>query len=296
VTTWRPVAAGEAPPDVRIERGRVLSVPFEGPEHTARVFASPGGLTIAVNGVARYGITEGSSIMVDAEPSARPEDVQLYLTGAAFGAILHQRSLFPLHGSALLVGGKAVALTGPSRMGKSTLAAFLAKRGYPLLTDDVAVMTSVGPAKTAMWPGSARLKLDAASLQVVGSSTEDLELAGGNRSKYHFAMQSVDAPDSGLIPVSSVYLIEDGDRVDIQRLSPADAVHTVAASTYCIDFVNLLDRKALWFRLAAEIAAGLKVRRLYRPRGFEHLEEIARTLEQEWHGDGMLDVTLSGGS
>ena len=109
-------------------------------------------------------------------------------------------------------------------------------------------------------------------------------------------MDRDNASESGVIPLSSVYLIEDGDRIEIQRLSPGDAVHTVAESTYCIDFVNLLNRKAAWFRLAAEISAGLKVRRLVRPRGFEHLDAIAGMLEREWHEDGILDSTLSGGA
>lgn len=48
----------------------------------------------------------------------------------------HAGGLF-LHGSAVAIGGRAVAFLGLSRAGKTTLAGAFAKAGHPLLTEDV---------------------------------------------------------------------------------------------------------------------------------------------------------------
>src|SRR4029079_11072076 len=49
-----------------------------------------------------------------------------------------------LHGSAVVIDGRAIAFLGPSRRGKSTLAAGFAKAGYPFLTDDGLILDRDG--------------------------------------------------------------------------------------------------------------------------------------------------------
>ena len=53
------------------------------------------------------------------------------------GAILMQRRLLPLHGSAIAINGKAYAIVGDSGAGKSTLASAFLNKGYQLISDDV---------------------------------------------------------------------------------------------------------------------------------------------------------------
>ena len=53
--------------------------------------------------------------------------VRLYLLGTCMGALLFQRKLLPLHGSAVVINGKAYAFVGDSGAGKSTLAAAFSK-------------------------------------------------------------------------------------------------------------------------------------------------------------------------
>ena len=57
------------------------------------------------------------------------------------GALLIQRKIVPLHGSAIEIDGKAYAVIGESGAGKSTLASAFLSQGYKLLSDDVIAVT-----------------------------------------------------------------------------------------------------------------------------------------------------------
>ena len=68
---------------------------------------------------------------------ANEDHVRLYILGTCMGALLLQRKILPLHGSAIAINGKAYAIVGDSGAGKSTLASAFLNKGYQLLSDDV---------------------------------------------------------------------------------------------------------------------------------------------------------------
>lgn len=81
-----------------------------------------------------------------------------------------------LHASALEVEKQTIAILGTSGQGKSTLAAWFASRGFPLLTDDCLVLRKDGPAQqwlaqpsyhsVRLWPESVNaLGLDESALR-----------------------------------------------------------------------------------------------------------------------------------
>ncbi len=57
------------------------------------------------------------------------------------GTALRLQGKICLHSSVIAVGEYALAIIGAKGAGKSTTAAALAKRGYPILADDIAVLT-----------------------------------------------------------------------------------------------------------------------------------------------------------
>src|SRR5437762_891705 len=63
---------------------------------------------LKLDGVARYLICVGSEIVIDAVPKADPAAIRLFLLGPVFGALLHQRGILPLHGSAISTSKGAV--------------------------------------------------------------------------------------------------------------------------------------------------------------------------------------------
>ena len=103
-----------------------------------RLYDGPDGIQYSASGVldawiepsgrvARYRVSLG----------ARHEDVEHILSGPVTGLAIQLQGDFVLHAAAADVGGFAVAMVADHGYGKSTLAAFFLREGYPLLSDDM---------------------------------------------------------------------------------------------------------------------------------------------------------------
>lgn len=279
-----PQADGGSTADVTIRHRPIAMKRTPGAPYTAQGSMGDDRVDLQVRGVAAYRAVAGTSIEVDPDPSAAPEDVLLYLTGAMLGVTLHLRGAYPLHASCVTLeaGGGGIAFAGPSGAGKSTLVtALLARRGE-LVTDDVAVLFTAAGEGILAWPGARRLKLDDGSLTALRHPVVErrgLESAGGNRGKYHVPVEG----SAGLpTPVAKVYILhEEEGPVRTENLSGMDAVAALVEQTYLLAYASGLGRGSQCFRLAAEVARTVPVARLIRPRGFQHLGPVLDLIEQE---------------
>lgn len=68
------------------------------------------------------------------------QDLITYLTGPVIGCILRLKNKVCLHASVVNINNQAIAFIGEKTAGKSTLIAHLAAKGYPILSDDIAVL------------------------------------------------------------------------------------------------------------------------------------------------------------
>lgn len=86
--------------------------------------------------------SQGNNVWGNWPPNMTLEDTAVYLLGPVLGFVLRLRGKICLHASVICVDNCALALVGPAGSGKSTTAAAFARLGYPILTDDVAAITS----------------------------------------------------------------------------------------------------------------------------------------------------------
>ncbi|MDP4083159.1 MAG: aldolase [Bacillota bacterium] len=84
-----------------------------------------------------FSIEDGKRIVVSPSNGAEEDKIRLYILGTCIGAVLIQKKILALHGSAVVIDGKAYAFIGESGAGKSTIATALMNKGYPLLSDDI---------------------------------------------------------------------------------------------------------------------------------------------------------------
>lgn len=278
---WPTIAqVGEA--DVTITQEPLAGPQAEGAAYSARSIIENGNLRLAVRGVARYWATAGSAIRVDPEPDAKPEDVQLYLTGAVLGAILHQRGLFPLHASCVSLNGRGVALAGPSGAGKSTLVAALVRHGATFVSDDLCVLEPTGDGIPMVRTSAARAKLDQAALVALDHSGGDLSSAGGNRGKYLVPIHTRAGAAAEPVPLHRLFLIRDSEGPPrTERVEGLDAVAALVDETYFLRWAGALGLAEQCFAQAARVARNLQVHRLLRPRGFQHLDSIMELIASE---------------
>lgn len=200
-------------------------------------------LLLHISGIARYRIAGGDTIVVDPEPGVPDRNIRLYLLGSAFGALLHQRGLLPLHANAIEVDGKAVAFMGASGAGKSTLAAWFHDRGHRVISDDVCVVSPSETGRAFAIPGLPRLRLWQDALQATSR-----EAAGYDRSyvgddlwdKFDVPIASDRVPEAP-IDLAAIYLLDQGETAAITRISGVAAAEAVFDHTYRGAFVPMLN-------------------------------------------------------
>ena len=200
-----------------------------------------GGLLLAVPEVGRYLISDGSEIVVEAEPGVPAANVRLFLLGSAMGALLHQRGLLPLHANAVEVEGRAFAFMGESGAGKSTLAAWFHDRGFRIVADDVCVVGFDDGGRAQVRPGISRLRLWREALDATGR-----DVAAYQRSffgddapdKYDVPLAGRCATDAAM-PLAAVYLLERSETLSIEPLAGVAAAEAIFANTYRGSFVPM---------------------------------------------------------
>lgn len=269
--TAPPKVLSEGPADIQIQLAALEPDLAQATVSHARVQIAPGVYQFLIADVARYRVSEGRCIQVDPVAGADPGDVRLWLLGTALGALLHQRGLLPLHVSALALDDTAVAFTGDSGDGKSTLAAALHRRGLPLLTDDVALAVPQAQ-QVLLYPGFPRIKLWRDALDHFGLDHRPLIRDLTRTDKYHLRLQQGFHADA--LPLRHLYVLERSADTAI-RIEPVrghEAISLIQAHTYRAGLVRRLGQDGAHLRQCGRIAQRVRVFRFQRSWDLQRLE------------------------
>lgn len=266
--------------DVLIRRG-VIDAPDRDVPGLA---AHQSGALLVVPGTGRYWMRGGVDMVVEAHPGGSERNLRLYLLGSALAAILHQRSLLPLHANAVEIEGKAVAFMGHSGAGKSTLAAWFHDRGFRLLADDVCVVTFDAAGQPYASPGIPRLRLWGEAIEASGRSAEDYQRSFehyDDYDKYDVPLPNAAAmPDA--LPLARIYSLEKASGAEgaFRELKGIDAVQALAANTYRGSFLKIVGGAERHWRLCMQLVPKVELFAAERIWGFEAFQEQALRLEE----------------
>lgn len=144
-------------PDVYIRQGEIFGSGYTSPA-IMQIEASQGRLLLRGAKSATILVTGGDSVTVEPLPGGDHAAIRQMLLGWAFAGLFHQRSMIPLHGSALCKGDDCFVFCAPSGGGKSTLTASFLKRGFSFLDDNVA-LADFHDGKAFIASGSPELRL-----------------------------------------------------------------------------------------------------------------------------------------
>ena len=273
---------GKGLPDVYIRYGSAPDSLAEAKAKGHYYEASPDQLLLSIERVGKYLISGGKEILIDRAPNVTDEEVRLFLLGSAFGALLHQRGLLPLHAAAFVANSGCVAVVGPSGLGKSTLAAAFRKRGYRIMADDVCVVSINGNGTPLVLPGYPQLKLWADSSRKLGERPESLPRVHPASEKHGLRLQEGFCQESS--PLCHVYVLGTSNTPDfsLTSLKGREKLTAIFDNTYRPHFLNGLGGKTHHFKQCVVVATHAKVSRVTRPSDKFLLDELVELLENDF--------------
>ncbi len=234
-------------------------------------------LLLKIKGVARYLISNGNEITVEIETDARDGDVATFAFGSAMGALLYQRGILALHGSAVCTARGAAIFCGEKGAGKSTTAAALAGRGWEFMSDDVCAV-HLEKGNPVLYPGLARAKLSEDSYaHIYKQSPKDPPISPILK-KYGAFYANRREP----APLYVICVLEtSGARPYIEPIRGAERLSTLSKHIYRPLMHRLMEEPARRFRHYALVAAAAKALRVFRPIDYTQLDEFLGLLEKE---------------
>jgi hypothetical protein len=276
---------GDSPPDAAIRYGEVANSPaFKSLPGNSQVFARPGCRIVAAPGtmciswekVGTFLVDGGTEIIVEPEANVPSEDLEPFLTGPVLSVLLHQRGLFVLHASAVVIDGAAVAFLGAKGDGKSTLAAHLQVRGHRLIGDDI-VPVDLRDNRAAIVSGFPRIKLYNDSITAVGHEPSNFPFIHRFVEKRSFQYAGTFSTDP--VPLHSLYILCEGDKVCLERLGHASTFIEITRHTYMNRYLNALGGESDHFDHCRRLIQKLPVWKLNRPRDFSAMDQVCGLLE-----------------
>jgi hypothetical protein len=239
-------------------------------------------LLLRVKGVARFLMRGGREILFDAEEGHDPGDVTLFLLGTCFAVILQQRGCIVMHASAVSVHGKAMLFCGQSGAGKSTIAAMLCKRGYPLMNDDVCSLRPESGGSFSVTPDGRMLKLWTPSVDHLELAERRGPSVRNNTDKFYLAPPVSERASQR---VGGVYILQglpEGESVSLARLSVVEGMMELKRNSYRPSLVWAMSMEARYFQATAALQADASLYALRRPMDFGLADAVMDLLESHW--------------
>jgi hypothetical protein len=238
-----------------------------------------------IAGTATYCIEDGTKITVSSFHGADEDQIRLYILGTCFGALLLQRKVLPLHGSAVAIKGKAYAFIGDSGAGKSTLASAFLQLGYPLVSDDVIALTVAQDQFPLVTPSYPQQKLWQESLDGFGMENSLYRPIFQRETKFAVPVPAKFYPEP--LPLAGVFELVKSEQETIlmERIRSLERLPLLYRHTYRNSFIARLGLMEWHLEMTAGMVSKLGIYRLHRPfSGFtapEMASLILTTLDKE---------------
>ena len=197
-------------------------------------------------------------------------------------AVCHQGRMV-VHASAIaLADGQAIAFTGVSGRGKSTLAAAFFRAGYRLLSDDCLLLEKrAGTVYAVPAYPTVRLWADSAEHLFPAEAQGDLRISRMAHYTSKNVIRPPDSPATGeALPLRALYLLDNpapDEKVHIQQTGGMAAIMALVEAQFALDVV---DKEAIQRGFAAvrAVARHVPVYRLVYPRSYHSLSPLIQRI------------------
>jgi hypothetical protein len=230
---------------------------------------------------------DGRSLACRPFQCADSESFHVYLLGQALSFALVKGGFEPLHATAVVFEGQAVAFLGDCGFGKSTLAAAFLQAGHRLLTDDLMLLQTRTRGIVA-YPGPPRIKLfPEVALRFLGKAASGVSLNPTTQKQVIPLNESLVCIEE--VPLGAIYALassdeETGKSIRIQSLTKKETFITLLASTFHRVIMDA-DRLRRQFKATQALADIMTVRKLSYPRSLEHLPLVREAILSDLRAD-----------
>ena len=231
--------------------------------------SGPDKIIFQVERVGRILIENGKCVLFDAFATADDDRIRIEFIGTTQSMLWYQRGYLPLHASALLVNGRAIAIGASSHSGKSVLAAALSKRGCPLVADDMMVVDWAGE-KPMVLPGYQKLRLWKDVCEELDFMGHAIAKALPNKDK--FVVGTASAPANTPVQLTDLFILS-GQRQDsfnAQPLEPVQGLRYLLAATHWLDAARAMGRQEQIFSGINAVVANARIWHATAQEGIEH--------------------------
>ncbi|MFJ7974849.1 aldolase [Peribacillus sp. NPDC096379] len=224
--------------------------------------------------VATYLIRNGNEILFSPLEGSQENEIRIYILGTCMGAVLLQRKILPLHGSAVAIDGKAYAIVGDSGVGKSTLASAFLNNGYRLLSDDVIPVSLNKENIPVVAPAYPQQKLWLESLNQFGMVSSNYQPLVDRDTKFAIPVHSQFANES--LPLAGVIELvkTEADEVEMYPIQKMERFLVLFNHTYRNLFIEPSELIDWHFNTSAKMVKHIDLYRLHRPVSYFTAHEL----------------------
>ncbi len=227
----------------------------------------------------------GSSVFARWPETLTLEDTATYLLGPILAFVLLLRGIVSLHASAIAIDNRVVVLVGPAGAGKSTTAAAFARKGYSILSDDVAIIDDHGlqffvqPSypRIRLWPESVRTLCGADDALPLLTPTWGKRFLDLTTDEYRFQTDA--------LPLAGIYILEERlNNIDLPKVTKSsfgEGLKALVANTYAT-YLKDKRMRAQEFDLLGRLVSNVPVRLLTPHEDPAYLDRLCAVVVEDF--------------
>jgi len=264
--------------DVTIEYG-ICPNNLSKPLFTAlRYEISENEFLLKVDDIANYYVASGEKIIICKNNKATDKEIKLFLYSSVFGALFHQRNMIPLHATTVVKNNKAIAFSGNSGAGKSSISLALIKQyGFKLISDDITIISG-SDSKSMVYPGIPHMKIWADIMDEMNINKNDYENIREKIEKYKLPINA--DFNNNASPLAAICFLNshNSDNFIFEQIKGAKKIVFFKGALYRSNFMKTKNANAEFFIKASHILNNLPVYSLTRPRAGLNVNDSAKTI------------------
>lgn len=224
---------------------------------------------------ADFYVKEGRQIIISLHENYDIIRVRAFITAIITGALLLQRGLIPIHGSSVVVNGKAVIFTGHSGAGKTTLCSAFRREQYEFMSDDITAIEIDQEGNPFVYPSFPQQRLCPDTAKWMGYKIKNMQLRNTEK-KYFIETHQLFRTEP--LPLAAIFEIMPGRtrRVESIFVKGSEKLQRIIKNMYYSIMKKRMGIDSDYFIKLTKLACKIEYYYLIRPLKKDSTEEQMR--------------------